>query len=396
MAAGAVVYEANAEEEVAVTGTAVRDTRGPYIQIHSCTSFEATGPLTPLSQSDYGRPRISDPSGVRSVTNDAPSAGFPVGRTNITWTATDTLGYTFSRATCVYVFDTTPPSITPPGPHLSEATGSLTLMNSTHYGVATATDLVTASAAITITNDAPESFPVGDTTVNWTATDGSGNSSSAEQRITVVDTTPPTLTVPGARVIEAKGSTTALTALDHGDASATDLVDSSPTVTNNLVDALALGISRILWTATDSDDNVRATTMVGNISYYDTVSTPPPQPETTPPPQPETTPPPQPETTPPPQPIEFTIGGLDGASVRIGESRTFDVNVTRVEGGGVAIILLSGQPSFVTVQNIDNNKASITVDATHSSAVVGSHTFTIMAATGSDPATKLVTITITS
>ena len=36
-----------------------------------------------------------------------------------------------------------------------------------------------------ITNDAPESFPLGETIVTWTATDTSGNSSSSTQLVTV-------------------------------------------------------------------------------------------------------------------------------------------------------------------------------------------------------------------
>ena len=103
-------------------------------------------------------------------------------------------------------------------------------------------------------------------------------------------------------------------------------------------------------------------------------------------------------TTPAPVPvaqIEFTLGGLDGASVKRGETRSFDVNVTRVEGGGFAIVLLSGQPDFVTVQNTEINRATITVDASHESATAGDHAFTVMAATGSDPATRSVTVSIT-
>jgi len=51
-------------------------------------------------------------------------------------------------------------------------------------GEATATDAV--DAIPTITNDAPEVFLLGDTTVTWTATDDSGNFATATQVVTII------------------------------------------------------------------------------------------------------------------------------------------------------------------------------------------------------------------
>ncbi|MFY9299757.1 MAG: type VI secretion system tube protein Hcp [Candidatus Nitrosotenuis sp.] len=84
--------------------------------------------------------------------------------------------------------DTQPPTITAPADVTTEATGPLTTVS---LGTATATDNEDPSP--TITNDAPASFPVGTTTVTWTATDVSGNSASDTQDVTVADTTPPTI-----------------------------------------------------------------------------------------------------------------------------------------------------------------------------------------------------------
>ena len=46
------------------------------------------------------------------------------------------------------------------------------------------------------TNDAPNSFPVGTTTVTWTVTDASGRTATATQDVTVVDNIDPTITAP--------------------------------------------------------------------------------------------------------------------------------------------------------------------------------------------------------
>ena len=41
-------------------------------------------------------------------------------------------------------------------------------------------------------------FPVGTTTITWTATDGAGNTATATQTVTVTDNTSPTITAPSA------------------------------------------------------------------------------------------------------------------------------------------------------------------------------------------------------
>jgi hypothetical protein len=49
-----------------------------------------------------------------------------------------------------------------------------------------------------VVNDAPAVFPLGATRVTWTATDGSGNTTTATQKVTVADTTPPEFVSAGA------------------------------------------------------------------------------------------------------------------------------------------------------------------------------------------------------
>ena len=46
---------------------------------------------------------------------------------------------------------------------------------------------------VEVTNDAPDCFPLGTTTVSFTATDCAGNSTSHTQTLTIVDTTAPQL-----------------------------------------------------------------------------------------------------------------------------------------------------------------------------------------------------------
>jgi hypothetical protein len=88
----------------------------------------------------------------------------------------------------VTIFDDEKPVITPPPSVNREATGLMSIID---IGTASAIDNV--DGMIAATSNAPDAFPLGTTIVTWTATDEAGNTGTAEQSITVVDTTPPTI-----------------------------------------------------------------------------------------------------------------------------------------------------------------------------------------------------------
>jgi type VI secretion system Hcp family effector len=146
--------------------------------------------------------------------------------------------------------DTEPPTIIAPADITIEATGPLTTVS---LGTATATDNEDPSP--TITNNAPASFPLGTTTITWTATDASGNSASATQQVTITDTTPPT--------IDQHADITILTNNPAGvtvsyDAPAThDLVDGDGTATCTPLSGtmFAPGHTTVTCSATDSRGN---------------------------------------------------------------------------------------------------------------------------------------------
>ena len=138
--------------------------------------------------------------GVRSD-GAALDADYPKGVTTITWTATDTDGMTDSQQQTVTVVDKE-------NPLFSNVPGSLTADNDPHLpsavvatGSPEAKDNCQDVTVTTKRSDNPSlslaaPFPVGVTKITWTATDGSGNSSSAEQTITVRDVEAPIITVP--------------------------------------------------------------------------------------------------------------------------------------------------------------------------------------------------------
>ena len=87
------------------------------------------------------------------------------------------------------ILDTTKPVISPPSDLVIEATGSLT---SVDIGDAIAMD---ESGIQLIVSNGPTLFPLGSSTIIWTAIDNNGNSAFAVQQVDVVDTTPPTISL---------------------------------------------------------------------------------------------------------------------------------------------------------------------------------------------------------
>lgn len=128
---------------------------------------------------------VCDPS--VPVTNNAPAV-FPLGTTVVTWSGQDDSGNTGSATQRVTVKDTLPPVI-PPDIPAAECTSP----DGTPVDIGTPSDVCDPNP--TFSNNAPALFPFGSTSVLWTATDQSGNTATGTQVVTVVDTTPPTLTV---------------------------------------------------------------------------------------------------------------------------------------------------------------------------------------------------------
>jgi len=93
----------------------------------------------------------------------------------------------------VTVVDTTPPVITvPPDVTVEQTSAAGTPVDPADL-TATVTDVCDASPDLT--DDAPEVFPLGTTTVTFTAIDDAGNVATATMGVTVEDTTPPEISV---------------------------------------------------------------------------------------------------------------------------------------------------------------------------------------------------------
>jgi hypothetical protein len=240
----------------------VTDTQSPTITAPGNITAEQTNrDGTPVN---LGTPVVNDVCDVNpTITNDAPAV-FPLGTTTVTWTAKDASGNVVTATQEVTIVDTTKPVLTVP----AAVTAEQTSRNGTpaNIGQATATDICDASPVIT--NNAPAVFPLGTTTVTWTAKDASGNVVTATQEVTIVDTTKPVLTAPAAAIAEQTSRNG--TPANIGQANATDLCDASPVITNDAPAVFPLGTTTVTWTARDASGNV--TTATQKVTIVDTTA----------------------------------------------------------------------------------------------------------------------------
>uniref|UniRef100_UPI00398A98E2 gliding motility-associated C-terminal domain-containing protein n=1 Tax=Winogradskyella sp. A3E31 TaxID=3349637 RepID=UPI00398A98E2 len=189
--------------------------------------------------------------------NDVITDGNCAGNYTITrtWTATDACGNSISEDQVITVQDTTAPELTVPASVTAECDEDV---STDALGVATATDNCATDIEIVFNDVITDGDCAGNYTITrtWTATDECNNSVSADQTITVQDTTAPELTVPDSVTIECDqdNSTDAL-----GVATATDNCDANPNVTFNdvVVQGECAGEYTITrtWTATDECGN---------------------------------------------------------------------------------------------------------------------------------------------
>jgi len=124
--------------------------------------------------------------GVGAVSRSGVPSGnfFPVGQTTLTYSATDAHGNTGTATQVVTVVDTTPPVISCPSNIVLEPTCPTGAIAT--FANATATDNCGVQSVVRTAGPASGSvFPIGTTTVTFTATDIYSNTSSCSFTVTV-------------------------------------------------------------------------------------------------------------------------------------------------------------------------------------------------------------------
>jgi hypothetical protein len=208
----------------------------------------------------FTEPTASDQQGPLSVTCTHQSGStFPLGTTTVSCSATNSAGTTTQSFT-ITVRDTNAPAFTVPSNVVAEATGPsgaavpLTLPT-------TATDAVSGEVPVTCDYASGDTFPIGETTVTCSATDGT-NPVQGSFVVRVVDTTPPTLDLPTNPTI--KEATSSSGAAVTYTATANDLVAGVVDVDCNPAsgETFGLGDTTVLCSATDGTNPAQGSFVV--------------------------------------------------------------------------------------------------------------------------------------
>jgi gliding motility-associated-like protein len=216
-----------------------------------------------LGTASWTIPTATDNCGTVTITQTAGlasgSTNFPIGVTTITYTADDGHGNTTPYSFTVTVEDHIAPVFTVvPSPIIVSADGSC--QGTASWTAPTATD---NCGTVTVTQTAglasgSTNFPLGVTTITYTADDGHGNSTPYSFTVTVEDHIAPVFTVvPSPIIVSADGSCqgtaswTAPTATDNcGNATVTQTAGLASGSTN-----FPLGSTTIIYTADDGHGN---------------------------------------------------------------------------------------------------------------------------------------------
>ncbi len=240
----------------------IQDTEAPTLSGIEAKTIECMGPLTAILPEilGVGATDACDPHPVVTLS----PAELPLGTTRVSATARDASGNTASSDFDVTVRDTTPPVFTLVPVDISR--GCEGLDGATVAFEVRAADLCGEVSLACLdesgrtVDPAGTSFAVGVHAVTCTATDSSGNSTSVDFKVTIVDDDDPLLVVPADITVQT--DTGKATAAVLFTVSATDACDPSVAITCSTPsgevrsgDSFPLGLTTVTCTARDRSGN---------------------------------------------------------------------------------------------------------------------------------------------
>jgi gliding motility-associated-like protein len=190
-------------------------------------------------------------SGTVTGTTSDPLTYSTQGTHVIHWSFDDGNGNTTTATQTVTINDITPPVIACPINTILGANSGCNYVGS--IGMASATD--NCSGNVTITNNAPSAFPLGNTTVTWTAKDGANNVSTCTQLVTVVDYQQPNAVCKNISIALALDGKAIITSTDIDGGSSDNCGIASMVVSKTIFTCADLGTNTVTLSVTDNSGN---------------------------------------------------------------------------------------------------------------------------------------------
>lgn len=245
----------------------VVDNEAPSITAPANVTVNADNGMCAATNVALGTPATSDNCGVAGTSNNAPTS-YPVGTTTVTWIVNDVNGNANTATQTVTVIDNQVPSITAPADVTVNADNGLCSASGVALGSATASDNCGVAGT---SNNAPSSYPVGTTTVTWTATDVNGNTNTATQNITVIDNQAPNTVCKNYTLNLSNGAGTVLPSdVDNG--STDNCSIASMSVSPNSFTCANAGDNTVTLTVTDVNGNSSSCNAVVTVQYQPSCS----------------------------------------------------------------------------------------------------------------------------
>lgn len=239
---------------------------GASVTLDGSASSDSDGTIASYAwQQALGLPNLGI-SGLTTptITFVAPHLGYnQLGGTGITLTVTDNLGAQNAAACNLFIHDVTPPALSLPSDITQEATSaagatvSYTALAQDAVDDATPRDATCTPASGTTFGLAAAPTKAKTTTVTCSAQDSAGNVATGSFNVTVQDTTPPVMTVPGGLGLEATSASGAVVTFA---ATTLDAVDGSGNATCAPASGstFALGATTVSCNASDARGNAAA------------------------------------------------------------------------------------------------------------------------------------------
>ncbi|MBL0314378.1 MAG: HYR domain-containing protein [Flavobacteriales bacterium] len=198
-------------------------------------------------------------SGTSPLTgmNYVGTQSFNIGITTIDYVLTDASGNSSNCSFTITVTDNQAPVITCPADTTVFVNAGLCTATVT-LPVATATDnegILSIINDFNNTSDASDTYPLGVTTIIWTATDNTGNTNTCQMLLTVADNQNPTITCPANISVNVDAGTCVATVASLGTPTTGDNCSVASVTNNHPSTTYSLGTTTVIWTVTDGSGN---------------------------------------------------------------------------------------------------------------------------------------------